>query len=407
MLTKNQQTYDHLSSLIVEGIPQSKWPSNIRKLWKSATFIDQLELYEVLDTHNEDNPRILSALTEYYFDNGNYHQAEKTCEKLQKLQPKRVSSYLYLAICSLLKNNTQQFTRVLKKFLIKKARKKIPLLPLARLILSAPDSSFVHKTLLQLIRDLNISYTSDEKIFLQEACQYLVQLNSPEKDCKRPLINYNLDQEINYSADTQSGRTVILFLEKSDAFGFIPIETIDRYFASQNTNLITCHDHQGLSGMNGFQQHGNSFEDSLQYLNSLCEKYNTQKLTLFCYSLGSYGVVNYGLKMQANNIVCFSGMGDISHKNLKNKKISYPKIVERMNKNFTEEQLDLRKTIEHYDITSQIHWIYGEDCYIDSHQAKKIINIENVKPTIMKAARNHDSLFRCSLDGSLFKFLNL
>jgi hypothetical protein len=153
--------------------------------------------------------------------------------------------------------------------LIKKARKKIPLLPLARLILSAPDSSFVHKTLLQLIRDLNISYTSDEKIFLQEACQYLVQLNSPEKDCKRPLINYNLDQEINYSADTQSGRTVILFLEKSDAFGFIPIETIDRYFASQNTNLITCHDHQGLSGMNGFQQHGNSFEDSLQYLNSL------------------------------------------------------------------------------------------------------------------------------------------
>jgi tetratricopeptide (TPR) repeat protein len=407
MLTKNQQAYDQLSSLIVKGTPQAKWPDNIKKLWMSATFIDQLEFYEVLDTYNEDTPRILSALTQYYFENGNYHQAEKTCKKLHKLQPRRVSGYLYLATCSLLKNNTQQFTKILKKFLIRKARKRIPILALAKLILSSPDSSFVHKTLLQLIRDLNISYTSDEKIFLQKACKYLVQLNRPEKDYKRPLITYDLDKEINYSADTKSGHTVVLFLEKPHAFDFIPIETIDRYLASQNCNLITCYDHHRLSGMNGFQQHGNNFEDSLQYLNSLCEKYNTQKLTLLCYSLGSYGVVNYGLNMQANNIVCFSGMSDISYKNLKNKKISYPKIVERMNKNFSEEQLDLRKTIKKHGVNSQIHWIYGENCYIDSYQSKKIINLKNVRPISVKAARKHNSTYHCSLDGTLLKFLNL
>jgi hypothetical protein len=111
--------------------------------------------------------------------------------------------------------------------------------------------------------------------------------------------------------------------------------------------------------------------------------------------------------MQANNIICFSGMGDISHKNLKNKKISYPKIVERMNKNFSEEQLDLRKTIKKHGVNSQIHWIYGENCYIDSYQSKKIINLKNVRPISVKAARKHNSTYHCSLDGTLLKFLNL
>ena len=407
MPTHTKEAYDLLSSLIANATPRSEWSREVRALWKDMEFIDRLELYEVLDTEHQDNPNILLRLADYYLRNGNYNQAEKTYGRLQKLQPKHSRSYLNLATCSLINNNPKQFEKILKKFLLKSSQKKTVILTLAKLIVTVPDSSLAYEKLIELIKKHDIKFSSVNKNYLFKKFQYLVTLNQPERNSKRGLINNNIDEEISCSPKGRSGNTVVILMDNKTHLGMIPIEVFDRYLASQDCTLITCFDRQWLGGMNGYQQHADNLEDSIEYLRNLCDKAHTKKLSFISNSNRSYGAIHHGLALKADNIVCFSGITDISYENLKKKNITYPKIVERMNNAFISQQLDLSITVSQHDHKPQIQWIYGNNCYIDSHQAIKMKKIKNIQHTPIEQATQHNSLFHSSLEKTLLDVLNL
>ena len=405
--TTHQLSYDQISELLAKGIPQQRWPKALRKQWMHTSFIDQLEYFEEFDTKHQDNPNIMFHLGDCYLKNGNFNQAEKTYARLQKIQPKHARNYLNLAICALTKRNVRGFEQVLKKFLIKKARKRVPILALMKLIVSVPDSSFTYKKIIDLIQRHKLDLSSEEQNQLYKKLPYLVKLNPSEDTFKRAQINYDIKQEISCSPIGNSSKTVIIMMINNSHFGMIPIQTIDRYLATQDSTLITCFDSQHLAGLNGYKQYSKNIEGSIDHLKNLCEQAKTKHLTIISNSIGSYSAINYGLALKADNIVTFSGISNINYSHLKDREIKQPNTVKRMNDAFTDIQLDLSQTIQTHTHKPPIYWIYGKDCYIDSHQCNTVADIQNIQLIPMKLAKQHDTVFHSSLDGSLLKFLAL
>lgn len=405
--TTHQQTYDQISALIAEGIPESKWPEVAKKQWMNAAYIDQLEFLEELDTSYQDNPHIILQLAQHYLQNGNYYQAEQTFTRLYAIQPQRTKNLLYIAICALTRRNIKGFERSLRKLLVKKAHKKIPTLLLMKLIVSVPDAALAYKKIIEIIERRNIHLSSKEKILLYKKLPHLVKLNPPENTCKRALISHDGKQEIACSPISNSGKTVIMIMTNRTHFGMIPIQTIDRYLASKDITLITCFDSQHCSGLQGFKQYSKNIEGSIEYLKDLCGQAKTQHLTVLSNSIGSYGAVHYGLALRADNIIIFSGISDISLKRLQNRDIKQPATVKRMNDILSEDQLDLSQTIHQHTYKPPIRWIYGQACYIDSFHYKKVADIDNVQLTPMKLAKQHDTVFQSCLDGTLLKYLTI
>lgn len=406
-ITTHQLSYDQISELIAEGIPERIWPKALRKQWIHTSFIDRLEYFEEFDTKHQDNPNIILHLGECYLKNGNFNQAEKTYARLKKIQPKNARNYLNLAICALTRRNIKGFELSLRKFLVSKARKKIPTLLLMKLIVSVPDAALAYKKIIEIIEKSNIQLSSKEKFLLYKKLPHLVELNPPENTYKRALISHDSVQEIACSPISNSGKTVIMIMINSTHFGMIPIQTIDRYLASKDITLITCFDSQHYSGLKGFKQYSKNIEGSIEYLKDLCGQAKTQHLTVLSNSIGSYGAVHYGLALRANNIITFSGIGDISYKSLQNRDIKHPATVRHMNNIFSEDQLDLSQTIHQHTYKSPIHWIYGHECYIDSFNYQIVADIDNVKLIPMKLAKQHDTVFQSCLDGTLLKYLIL
>lgn len=178
-ITTHQLSYDQISELIAEGIPERKWPKALRKQWIHTSFIDRLEYFEEFDTKHQDNPNIILHLGECYLKNGNFNQAEKTYARLKKIQPKNARNYLNLAICALTRRNIKGFELSLRKFLVSKARKKIPTLLLMKLIVSVPDAALAYKKIIEIIEKSNIQLSSKEKFLLYKKPPHLVELNPP------------------------------------------------------------------------------------------------------------------------------------------------------------------------------------------------------------------------------------
>lgn len=191
-------------------------------------------------------------------------------------------------------------------------------------------------------------------------------LSPPDRNLKRPVRLEALSAEVQISRSTTSRCVALVFLGLANR-AMLPIGVFDRFFAALDISVLYIRDNRRLLGNAGIETLGSSFEDTIHGLRKLISDLGGQRCITVGSSAGGYPAIRYGLELEAEKILCFSGPTNLTAEFLAND--GRGAIVSRRLQTLPRKDLDLKPHVINAQGRARIHLIYGDAHPQDSMHA--------------------------------------
>ncbi len=230
------------------------------------------------------------------------------------------------------------------------------------------------------IAQLNEHIESRNAVISKRACD-VKQIISAMPDLaslKRPLIRDNGD-EIIHSDKSTNGTTVLYFaalgIDREHTFEFI-----DTHFASAGFASVFMQDRSHNVYISGAKSIPGGRAETQVYLKALLKELDTQRLIVVGRSGGGYAALQYGLEINADRIVCFSGPVGVESNFLASIQDNRGRLLaRRLNNEFEKTDMLLDHLLDNSaNVTEGIHMHYAESERIDRLSAEHIADYDNV-----------------------------
>lgn len=214
------------------------------------------------------------------------------------------------------------------------------------------------------------------------------------KPPKRPLIvDWNMDSEIIKNPACQTDDVFLVFTGYAKQTGSVPVELIDSLLAGYGASMILLKDHSAQLYQNGINQLGHDFDSTITSIKKIIREFGAKRVFTIGSSGGGVGALCYGLELGAENILTFSGPTNLNWKFLKkNKDLRARSAIRNLNKKLSEEQLDLRASIQNSHHKPRIDVYFGEENPGDKIQALNIQDLPNVHLQALSNTDKHGTI---------------
>jgi len=216
---------------------------------------------------------------------------------------------------------------------------------------------------------------SPNKVIKQRAVQVKKMVNElPEiASLKRPLV-IDKGAELTRS-EKVSGDTTVLFFNGLGVDLEHSYEMIDSYFSAAGFSSIFIRDRSLNLCMQGLKSLKKKKSEVLSVLRKMIEDLETTRLIVVGRSAGGYPALQYGLALDANKIVVFSGATDLTDQFYKTiKDTRGPLISGRLNRENSYDDLCLDNLFHKRNaINEGIHMHYGAGAFYDRLHAEHMV----------------------------------
>lgn len=187
-----------------------------------------------------------------------------------------------------------------------------------------------------------------------------------DAELKRPLIEENPEAEVMVARAEFPVATVVVFTGLGDRM-ILPIKLFDRYLAALNVNAIYLRDFSRLLYNQGIASIADDFDGAVEYLKSLLEELNAERVVTIGNSAGGYAALRYGLALHAAVILGFGAPTNLTKDFLADD--GRARIIANRLQNLPGDALDIRPMVRAARGQTRIHLLYGETMRQDERHA--------------------------------------
>ncbi|GEM_PF-4927092 len=223
---------------------------------------------------------------------------------------------------------------------------------------------------------------------------------------QRPIVKDD-GSELLVSDKTASGITVVVFTGLADKV-MVNIPVLDAYFAKLGYAAIYLRDFERKLYLNGISSLAPDRSGTLSVIEDKLARLNTKRVICYGSSGGSFGALRYGIELQAEKIICFSGITNIQLPFLP---MSIPHntrgFLKRMNKLFSDVELDTLPWIQSARVKPPIDLWYCEHSEIDCLHAEHLKPLPQVQLHKVLNNDTHNSVVPVIMSGEIENALRL
>lgn len=214
------------------------------------------------------------------------------------------------------------------------------------------------------------------------------------KPPKRPLIiDWNVDSEVIKNPACQADDVFLVFTGYAKKLGSVPVELLDSLLAGYGASMVLLKDHSAHLYQNGIKELGHDFDSTIVSIRKIVKDYGAKRIFTIGSSGGGVGALRYGLELEAENILTFSGPTNLNWDFLKkNKDLRARAVIRNLNRNLSKEQLDLRMSIQNSPHKPRIDAYFGEENHGDKTQALNIEDLPNVHLHALSHIEQHGTI---------------
>jgi len=223
-----------------------------------------------------------------------------------------------------------------------------------------------------------------------------------ESDLKRPLVADDPQLDVIVTDPGPSGEIAIAFTGANDQV-MMPLAVLDAYFAAAGIGAIYLRDRARLLFCAGVDSLGGDFQSTVESLRHLIVQMGGgETLTVYGMSGGGLGAIRFGLALNADRVVCFSGptnatLDFINRQNDQRARL----MVNRLHRRIPDADLACRDLIHNDANPPRIEMIYGADSRLDRAQSEDLTGLESVELLPLSGKTGHESLRKIILLGEL------
>lgn len=237
-----------------------------------------------------------------------------------------------------------------------------------------------------------------------EELRYALTLIPPPEARRRALIVDN-GQNVIVSPRGSSGKTLVVFTGLADQ-AMVPIECIDAFCSAAGHSAIYLRDSSRSLFIGGVPHLTPDYTSSLARLKAMIMNLETRELLCFGSSAGGFAAVRYGLAMSASRVLCASGATCSREDFLEKHGDQRGRlVVRRLQRTFTEREMDLHWQVTENLGRTRIELCYGEGSRTDVAHAKYLEGLSGVSLHPLVGLNRHGSLPRMMIDGIFQEFI--
>jgi tetratricopeptide (TPR) repeat protein len=233
----------------------------------------------------------------------------------------------------------------------------------------------------------------------------LTDLTSAHLDLKRPVVQGEM-AEIQESPPGASGTLVVLIggaYRKS--FG-VPIELMDRYFASRDISALYVRDGALRTVAEG-RDRSSPPEVLKQLIRQAQAKLGSNRLYLAGVSAGGFEAIRLGLRGTPNGIIGISAPTNLTQSFVDSVQDTRARLlVKRFNRLYGDYELDMALPMKDHPNPPPIHLIYPIENYGDRVQAEYLGDRPNVILHPITGWKEHNVHEKLIASGELFNFFD-
>lgn len=249
----------------------------------------------------------------------------------------------------------------------------------------------------QLTRNWSEEFQRDLEEFIA-VIEQLSQLPPAKRDL---LTDFSGDCVV--SKPGPDGKVAIVFTGLHDKVGKLANELFDRFLAASGIGAIYLHDHRRMGFCTGVASLGPNATGTVAGLKSVITELGATQLTVIGISMGGYASLRFGLLLDADQILCFSGGTVALPADMK--RVGDPRVkimarrIERSDAEFVE---PVRDVLEASQSNSNIQLYFAENMDVDKLQAEDLKDFPNVTLHPISNSTQHGILTTVIGAGGLF-----
>ena len=225
-------------------------------------------------------------------------------------------------------------------------------------------------------------------------------------DLRRRLIKRAPKTEITISPDGDH-ETVVFFFCGLAAGAGISARFVDRFFAAKGWRSVFVRDFQRQFFLRGLSSETPSVEIAVDKLMALPVTKSAKRIIVVSNSAGNFGAMRFGLRVEAERVICFSAVGSINEKHRDTiNDLRQTTLIKRIAQAVPEQDLDVRSFIEMGGGQVAIDLVYGSEMPEDCSQAAFLNGTPGVNMRVLQGFARHEALSETISRGQMDRVLD-
>ncbi|WP_028029763.1 hypothetical protein [Gemmobacter nectariphilus] len=251
-------------------------------------------------------------------------------------------------------------------------------------------------------RNLLATHRADNPELAETAA--MIAALPPDTALRRPLV-VDEGQDVTVSPQGETGTTLLVFTGLADQ-AMVPIEYIDRFCAAAGHSAIYLRDSGRTLYIAGVPALAEDLDGMMAALRGLLQDRQTSRLLCMGTSAGGFGAIRYGLRLEAEKVLCASPPTSCTADFLASAEDKRGRLLmRRLWAQFDAAELDVEPDLRAASGRCQVDVWHGADYPIDVAHAAHLAGCPGVHLRPIAGLDQHSSFAQIVINGALQDFI--